>query len=152
MQPKSPPICTHQTFPARRAVVYFSRALRLQCPLCGISPIFKKIQNVRTLRDWLTPLDQCPICRYPYEREPGYFLLATWAVGYGSTAIIGMILFIVLAETTDWSPVQILSLTLPILALFAVATARNAKAIFLALDHFCDPRPPDPESLPPHSR
>ena len=59
------------------------------CPECGISPIFTPMRNVRTLYDWFTPLDGCPICGYAYEREQGYFLLSIWGLNYGLIAGFG---------------------------------------------------------------
>ena len=37
------------------------------------------------------PLEGCPQCRYKYEREPGYFLLSTWALNYGVIGGLGVI-------------------------------------------------------------
>src|SRR3954462_15734478 len=62
------------------------RALRLRCPECGVSRIFKPWRQTRSFDDWFRTLDGCPICNYVYEREQGYFLLAIWGVNYGLIA------------------------------------------------------------------
>ena len=51
----------------------------------------KKID--RSLRDWFTPLDGCPRCGYPYEREPGYYLMSIWAINYGVGSIVGLAIY-----------------------------------------------------------
>ena len=53
-------------------------------------------QQVRSLRDWFMPLDGCPRCGYPFEREPGYFLLSIFAINYGVAAILGLVIYLVL--------------------------------------------------------
>src|ERR671915_519718 len=74
----------------RRAARYFLRAARLRCPECGVSPVFVPLRRTRSLRDWFTPLDGCPRCGYAYERESGYFLLATWGIHYFTVTGLGL--------------------------------------------------------------
>jgi uncharacterized protein (DUF983 family) len=124
---------------ARRAMAYFWRATRLRCPVCGQKPIFPPWQRVRRLSDWFTPLDGCPRCGYAYEREPGYFLLAIWAVNYGCGSLLGLVLYLVLAWKFNLTTVQLLAAVLTPVVFFNFFFARHAKAYFIALDHFCDP-------------
>lgn len=126
-----------------KAWIYLKRALQLRCPECGQKPIFAPWRSTRSLRDWFTPLDGCPRCGYPYEREPGYFLLAIWAVNYGLGSLLGLAIYFTLLFTVELSTPQILcAVLLPVLC-FNLLFARHAKAIFLAFDHFVDPhRPP----------
>jgi len=123
----------------RTAWIYFLRALQLRCPTCGVTPIFPSLKKTRSLRDWFTPLDGCPRCGYPYEREPGYFLLATWAGSYGMGSLLGLILYFVL----DWKfhpPIfYLLAMVLVPVIVANILLARHAKAFFLAFDHFFDP-------------
>ena len=70
-------------YSAKRLRRMMSNALRWKCPTCGVSPIFIPWYEVRSLRDWFMPLDGCPRCGYPFEREPGYFLLSIFAINYG---------------------------------------------------------------------
>ena len=74
----------------RRLLVYLGRGLRLRCPECGVSRVFVPALKTRGLRDWITPLDGCPRCGYPYEREGGYFLLAVWGVHYFTVTGLGL--------------------------------------------------------------
>src|SRR4051794_19102026 len=75
---------------------YLMRALRLRCPECGASPMFVPVRRTRSLRDWFTPLDGCPRCGYAYDREEGYFLMATWGVHYFAVAGFGLALGLIL--------------------------------------------------------
>ena len=90
-----------------KALRYFIRALRLRCPMCGISPIFVPWHRLNSLRNWFTPLDGCPRCGYAYERETGYFLLSIWAVNYGIGSLMGISIYLVL-ETYCQLPLKAL--------------------------------------------
>lgn len=127
----------------QRAGRFFRRAVALKCPECGTRPMFIPLRSVRSFRDWFTPLDGCPRCGYPYERETGYFLLAIWAVNYGVGSLLGIVLYLIL-ETFFVLPLPLL-LTVVIVpvCLFNLAFARHAKAFFLAMDHYFDPHRPD---------
>jgi uncharacterized protein (DUF983 family) len=123
----------------RRAVRYLGRALRLMCPVCGKSPLFPTLRQTRSWFDWFTPHDGCPRCGYAYEREPGYFLLAIWAVNYTVSAVLGLGLYLGLTLNFALSKrALVLWVVIPV-GLFSLLFARHAKALFLAFDHFCDP-------------
>jgi uncharacterized protein (DUF983 family) len=118
---------------------YFSRAMRLRCPACGVSPIFIPWRKMRWLRDWFAPLDGCPRCGYPYEREPGYYLMSIWAINYGVGSIVGLALYGFFEWKLDLSVWQLLTAVLVPVFLFSLLFARHSKALFLALDLFFDP-------------
>lgn len=131
--------------PIRRAAVFFRRALALKCPECGTKPIFIPLPRVRSLGGWFTPLDGCTRCGYAYEREVGYFLLATWGVNYTAGCLIGLLIALVL-ETFFRLPLPVLLVCVispPVV--FNFFFARHAKALFLAFDHFFDPHLPGRE-------
>jgi uncharacterized protein (DUF983 family) len=118
---------------------YLCRAARLRCPACGVSPIFVPSKRVRSLRDWFTQLDGCPRCGYPYEREPGYYLIPIWAINYGVGSIVGLAIYGVLEWKFDLSVWQLLAGVLVPVFLFSLLFARHSKALFLAVDLFFDP-------------
>ena len=118
---------------------YLCRAIRLRCPACGISPIFIAVRRVRRLRDWFTPLDGCPRCGYPYEREPGYYLIPIWAINYGVGSVIGLGIYGLLEWKFDLPIWELLAAVLVPVFLFSLLFARHSKALFLALDLFFDP-------------
>ena len=128
---------------SRRALRYLGRSLLLRCPVCGKSPIFPSLRSTRSLRDWFSPLDGCPRCGYPYEREPGYFLASVWLINYGVGSVLGIIIYVV-REFFFHPPIGqlILSVIIPIF-FFNLLFARHSKALFIALDHFYDPHEKD---------
>lgn len=123
----------------RTAWTYFLRALLLRCPYCGITPIFPSLKKTRSLHDWFTPLDGCHRCGYPYEREPGYFLLATWAGSYGMGSLVGLCLYFFFDLKYHPPIFYLLLLVLVPIIIVNLLFARHAKAFFIAFDHFFDP-------------
>jgi len=147
--------CAARPQKLRRLWLYFSRASRLRCPHCGSKPMFVPLRQTRSLHDWLTPLDGCPLCGYAFEREVGYFLMAIWAVGYGFGALLGLAIYLYLEVNFRLSITTLLIATLAPVLVFGVLFARHAKAYYLAFDHFVDPPVPDfedpgnPDDRPP---
>jgi len=94
---------------------------------------------MRTLRDWFTPLDGCPRCGYPYEREPGYYLMSIWAINYGIGSIVGLAIYGLLEWKFDLPVWELLVAVLVPVFLFSIIFARHSKALFLAVDLFFDP-------------
>ncbi|MCF7729614.1 MAG: DUF983 domain-containing protein [Chthoniobacterales bacterium] len=148
--------------PLHRAMLFLWRAMRLRCPLCGISPIFIPLLKTRSLRDWFTPLDGCPRCGYPYEREPGYFLMSIWAINYGLGSLLGITIYLVLESLYEIPIWYLMGLVIIPIILFNFFFARHAKSLFLAIDLFCDPHikeegdhgrddtaPQPPQPIPP---
>jgi len=114
-------------------------AVALKCPTCGERPIFVPLSQVRRLRDWFMPLDGCPRCGYPFEREPGYFLMPIFAVNYGVAALLGLIIYLILDCCLHLPIWLVLTLTITPIPFFNVWFARHSKALFLAFDLFFDP-------------
>jgi uncharacterized protein (DUF983 family) len=117
----------------------FGNALRWKCPTCGDRPLFVPWYKVRSLADWFMPLDGCPKCGYPYEREPGYFLLSIFAINYGVAALLGVIVYLVLDFWVRLPIGLTLLLTIIPIPLFNLWFARHSKSLFLAFDLFFDP-------------
>ena len=133
---------------ARRLCVYLGRAMRLRCPECGVSPVFVPALRTRGWRDWVTPLDGCPRCGYAYQREGGYFLIATWGVHYFVVTGLCLVAALVVDHFVPLSfPVLAVSVAVVTL-LFGSWFARYAKSLYLAVDHFFDPHVPAPDAPP----
>ncbi|MFA7233339.1 MAG: hypothetical protein WC076_04430 [Terrimicrobiaceae bacterium] len=126
-----------------KAWLYFLRAMRLRCPVCGKSRIFVPWHALRSLRDWFTPLDGCPRCGYAYERETGYFLLSIWAVNYGFGSLLGITVYLVLETFFPLPLKDLLFWVIAPVVVFNLLFARHSKALFLALDHYFDPHEKD---------
>jgi uncharacterized protein (DUF983 family) len=122
-----------------RAWLFIGRAMRLRCPECGISPLFVPARHVRRIWDWFNPLDGCPRCGYAYERETGYFLMATWGVNYGVVAGLGLGLALLIDGLVGLTIRQAMLLIFAPMPLISFLFARHAKALYLAMDHYFDP-------------
>jgi hypothetical protein len=85
------------------------------------------------------PLDGCPRCGYPFDREPGYFLMAIFAVNYGAGALLGLVIYLILDFWVHLPIWLVLTLTIIPIPIFNVWFARLSKALFLAFDLFFDP-------------
>ncbi len=136
------PTVAGESLGVRKALTYLGRAALLRCPVCGTRPIFLPIRRVRHLDDWFTPLDGCPRCGYPYEREPGYFLLAIFGFNLGFAVFVGITVFTALVATHDiaaMSTWELLAKTVLPIPFLNLLIARHCKALFIALDHFVDP-------------
>jgi uncharacterized protein (DUF983 family) len=122
-----------------KAGAYLARATRLLCPVCGRTPIFPRAISVRRLWDWCNPFDGCPRCGYAFEREPGYFMMAVWAVNCGSASLLGMLIYVFL-ELNFALPayVTVPAVVAPVV-LFNLLFIRHSKAYFIAIDHLLDP-------------
>jgi uncharacterized protein (DUF983 family) len=129
---------SHPT-PSGKVARYLFRAMLLRCPVCGRSPIFPSLRSTRTLRDWFTPLDGCPRCGYPYEREPGYFLASVWIINYGAGSMLGILIYVILELTTDLPIERMLIAVLSPVLVFNLLFARHSKSLFIAIDHLSDP-------------
>ena len=126
-------------YSVRRFRWMMANAWGLKCPTCGERPMFVPWKRVRSLRDWFMPLDGCPRCGYPFEREPGYFLLAIFAVNYGAGALLGLVIYLILDFCLHLPIWLVLTLTIIPIPIFNVWFARLSKALFLAFDLFFDP-------------
>jgi uncharacterized protein (DUF983 family) len=133
---------------AAKALLYLRRAMALRCPVCGESPLFAPWRSVRTLDAWLSPLDGCPRCRYRYDREPGYFLLAIWAFNYGFVAIAALAAYLLLTSLANLSLTALLLCLLVPMPFVSLLVARHAKAFWIAFDHFVDPAKKRPPTTP----
>ena len=133
-----------ETSGSKKALRYLGRAMILRCPVCGKSPVVPPLLKTRSLRDWFTPLDGCPRCGYPYEREPGYFLASTWVINYGAGSLLGIVIYVVLEFTAHLPIAQLLAAVIVPIILFNLLFARHSKVLFIALDHFYDPHEKDP--------
>ncbi|MGH7804257.1 MAG: DUF983 domain-containing protein [Candidatus Binatia bacterium] len=96
---------------------------------------------MRSFYDWFTTLDGCAKCALRYEREPGYFLMATFAINYSFMIGTGLALWIVTEMWFELSmATQLAVILVPMIAVGLLA-ARHSKALFLAVDLWLVPAP-----------
>ncbi len=118
-----------------RALVLFSRALRLRCPACGAGRLFAS---------WFTMRARCPICELALEREEGYFLGAMLINLVVAELLFaaGLVLVIVATwPTPPWDALWIGSIAGMILA--PLALYPFSKTTWLALDLLVRPVQPE---------
>ena len=128
-----------QSSDAQRAWHYFMRSIRLRCPECGISPIFRSPWRTESITDWFTSHSGCPRCGYAYDREPGYFLFALWMVTFIVTSACGVAQLFFLAAWFDLSTPGLMVCTIFPVVFINIALVRHIKAFYLAIDHFVHP-------------
>ena len=122
-----------RTVPALRAIGM------LRCPRCGATPVFKPWRRLRSIAQWFDTEPGCPRCEYCFEREPGYFLMATWGVVFFPAALLGVALMFLLPRLHPMNDAWLLCNACWPTALFAVAISRHARVLFMAVDHLFDP-------------
>jgi uncharacterized protein (DUF983 family) len=61
-----------------------------KCPHCGESKVFKKMKNPFIFPEMK---DNCDVCNYRFDREPGYFLGAMY-LSYAMAVFLGILTFL----------------------------------------------------------
>jgi uncharacterized protein (DUF983 family) len=115
----------------RRAGRVFLRAVRLSCPRCGETKLF---------RGWFSMRERCRLCGLRFERAQGYFVGAIY-VNYAATAVITIGGYLLLWHFTTLSTTAQLLIWLPVVALFPLWFFRYSRAFWLALELFFNPEP-----------
>jgi uncharacterized protein (DUF983 family) len=107
------------------------RALRLRCPRCGGTALF---------RGWFSMAEACALCGLRYERAQGYFVGAIY-VNYAATAILALGAFFLLWSLTALSTGAQLALVVPIVILFPLWFFRYSRSLWLALEWLINREP-----------
>jgi uncharacterized protein (DUF983 family) len=117
--------------PAHLVVRSLGRALRLRCPRCGETALF---------RGWFSMAEACALCGLRYERAQGYFVGAIY-VNYGVTAILALGIFFLLWSLTTLSAAAQLALVAPVAVLFPLWFFRYSRSLWLALEWLINREP-----------
>lgn len=110
------------------------RGLFLRCPMCGKGKLFK---------NWLTMYENCPVCHFHYEREPGYFTGAMAINLVISELIVTAYVFpvAVLAgmypATTPTIPLLLIGA--PMTVLLPLLFYRHSRGFWMSTDHRLNP-------------
>jgi uncharacterized protein (DUF983 family) len=113
--------------------------LRLRCPHCGEAALFEPVRALRSLHGWFDTRPGCPRCEYLYEREPNYFLQATWGTIYVPAALLGVALMFLLPRWFRLGDTALLLAIITPMVLLAFAISRHGRLLFLIIDHLLDP-------------
>jgi uncharacterized protein (DUF983 family) len=110
--------------------VALRRALRLRCPACGQTAIF---------RPWSFRMpEECAHCRLALESEPGFYLGAIY-VNYGVTSVAILVTYAVMTFALQISAKHKLAVCGAIAVILPVLMFRHARSLWLAMDAYFDP-------------
>ena len=99
-------------------------AIRLRCPRCGATPLF---------RGWFRMAESCALCGLKFERAQGYFVGAIY-VNYAVTTIIAVGGFFLLWGPLGLSTRAQLLVLVPIVLVFPLWFFRYSRSLWLALE------------------
>ncbi len=108
-----------------------ARAVRLQCPRCGRTPLF---------RGWFTMARECALCGLRFERAQGYWVGAIY-VNYGVTVTIAITGYLLLWRWREPSAATQLAIWMPFVAVFPLWFFRYSRSVWLALEYLLNPEP-----------
>ena len=109
---------------ADRLTRSLGRAIRLRCPRCGATPLF---------RGWFRMAETCALCGLKFERAQGYFVGAIY-VNYAVTTIIAVGGFFLLWGLLGLSTRAQLLVLVPIVLVFPLWFFRYSRSLWLALE------------------
>ncbi|RMG32596.1 MAG: DUF983 domain-containing protein [Planctomycetota bacterium] len=104
------------------------RGLRLRCPRCGRSSLF---------RTYFRMVSDCPECGFHFERDPGYFLGSVY-LNYGLTALSMTVAYVTLHLGLGVPNRVLLGPLLVWCVVFPLVFFRFARALWLAMDCYFD--------------
>jgi uncharacterized protein (DUF983 family) len=104
--------------------------MRQRCPRC---------HRGRMFRDWIRMYDACPVCRYIFEREPGYFVGAMYVSYALAVPTLGLLAVLVHWFLPTWSGLGVLGVTVPLFLPLAPGIFRYSRVIWAHLDWAIDP-------------
>jgi uncharacterized protein (DUF983 family) len=109
---------------ADRLTRALGRAIRLRCPRCGATPLF---------RGWFRMAEACALCGLKFERAQGYFVGAIY-INYAVTTGIAVGGFFLLWGLLGFSTRDQLLVLVPIVVLFPLWFFRYSRSLWLALE------------------
>ena len=109
---------------ADRVTRALGRAIRLRCPRCGATPLF---------RGWFRMAESCALCGLRFERAQGYFVGAIY-INYAVTTLIAVGGFFLLWGQLGLSTRAQLLVLVPIVVVFPLWFFRYSRSFWLALE------------------
>ena len=114
---------------ADRLTRALGRAIRLRCPRCGATPLF---------RGWFQMAESCALCGLKFERAQGYFVGAIY-VNYAVTTFLVIGGYVLLWAFTELTTTAQLALWLPVVVVFPLWFFRYSRSFWLALEYAVNP-------------
>ena len=109
---------------ADRLTRALGRAIRLRCPRCGATPLF---------RGWFRMAEACALCGLKFERAQGYFVGAIY-INYAVTTGIAVGGFFLLWGLLGFSTRDQLLVLVPLVVVFPLWFFRYSRSLWLALE------------------
>lgn len=117
----------------RRVARVLARGLRLRCPRCGETPLFRGPFSMAV---------SCAVCQLRFEREQGYFVGAIY-LNFAATILVVFPGYFLLDSLLGLSLGTQLVLWGAVCVAFPIAFFRYSKSLWLAIDHVVDPEGPE---------
>ena len=114
---------------ADRVTRALGRAIRLRCPRCGATPLF---------RGWFRMAESCALCGLRFERAQGYFVGAIY-INYAVTTLIAVGGFFLLWGQFGLSTRAQLLVLVPIVVVFPLWFFRYSRSFWLAVEWAINP-------------
>lgn len=120
---------TERALPERfssAATIMVARALVRRCPRCGGRGIFSS---------WFGLKPGCPVCKFNFEREPGWYIGGMIVNTGASMILFGVILIggiVLFSPNVPWTALSIVSIAA--MAIFPVVFYPMSKTVWLAID------------------
>ena len=106
----------------------FIRVMKEKCPNCGKGDVYRKKTKFLELP---VMKDDCDICHYHFDREPGYFLGAMY-ISYGLAVIQGIITFLALYIFLPSLPtIYVVLAILAVISLFSLKNYKLSRIIYI---------------------
>ena len=111
----------------------FMRILKEKCPNCGKGNVYEK--KTKFLQ-WPVMKDDCEVCHYHFDREPGYFLGAMY-ISYGLSVFQGILTFLVLhAFLPKIDTIWVVLIILGVISVFSMKNYKLSRIIYIHIFPF----------------
>ena len=111
----------------------FMRILKEKCPNCGKGNVYEKKTN---FLQWPVMKDDCEVCHYHFDREPGYFLGAMY-ISYGLSVFQGILTFLVLhAFLPKIDTIWVVLIILGVISVFSMKNYKLSRIIYIHIFPF----------------
>lgn len=107
----------------------FGRGLLLRCPYCGRGKAYQGFLKMHR---------RCAGCGLHFEREPGYFLGASY-LNYGVTVIACFAVTPIFVFALDWKIEKVIPIWIAVGTIVGLVFFRYARLFWLAMDLWWDP-------------
>lgn len=111
----------------------FMRIIKEKCPNCGKGDVYQKKTKLLQLP---VMKDDCNICHYYFDREPGYFLGAMY-ISYALAVLQGILTFVLLgAFLPKIDTIWVVLIILAVISAFSIKNYKLSRIIYIHIFPF----------------